>query len=161
MVVLFTGRSGHGKTTLLERLIVLATALGRRVAVIKHTHHEGPFIRGGGDSGRLLRAGAVESILATEGSAMLEAGGGTGPWTTPDELMRLLPSDLDLIFIEGFRHWEGLPRIGVHRGRESMDLPNDCIAIVSDAAAAADRIPIFRFSELPGILTFIDTINGS
>lgn len=158
-VVQFTGRSGVGKTTLIERIIVLASALERRVGTIKHTHHTGPFIPGAGDSGRFLRAGAIESILAAKGVALVESTGDTISWQAPEQLLERMPAEVDLLVIEGFREWRGVARIGVHRGpAASTDLPRDIVALVSDGQAAAPGISHFSFSELPDILRFLDTI---
>lgn len=157
--ILFTGRSGHGKTTLIERLIVLARSMNRNVATIKHTHHPGPFTPGRGDSGRFLQAGAKESILASDGVALIESSGRTTPWRDADDLFTRLPADTDLVLVEGFRSWTGIPRIGVHRGpAPEADLPKDCVAIVSDEESVIAGVPHFRFAQLPDLLLFLDTI---
>ena len=72
-IVSFVGRSGTGKTTLIERLIPELSARGLRVAVIKHDAHRFDIDKEGKDSWRFTKAGAVvSSIVSDEKSAMVE-----------------------------------------------------------------------------------------
>lgn len=58
------GHSGAGKTTLIERLTSLLTRDGRRVAVLKRTHHDVAVDVAGKDSDRCFRAGATVCLQA-------------------------------------------------------------------------------------------------
>lgn len=42
-ILSFVGRSGSGKTTVIERLITEMTARGYRIAVVKHHAHTTPI----------------------------------------------------------------------------------------------------------------------
>ncbi len=56
-VLSFVGRSGTGKTTLIERLIPLLASKGIRIATIKHYMREFDIDREGKDSYRTRRRG--------------------------------------------------------------------------------------------------------
>ena len=58
--------SGTGKTTLLKRLIPELCALGLRPGLIKHTHHDMDVDKPGKDSYELRKAGAAQTIVASE-----------------------------------------------------------------------------------------------
>ena len=57
------GRSGMGKTTLLERLVPHFTEQGLRVSLIKHSHKDIEVDRPWQDSWRLREAGCQEVLL--------------------------------------------------------------------------------------------------
>ena len=66
-VVGLVGRSGSGKTSLLESLIPALTARGLAVGAVKHTSHGFTADRPGKDSYRLYESGAES--LYQEGAA--------------------------------------------------------------------------------------------
>ena len=68
--VVFSGYSNSGKTTLICRLIEELSRRGIVTGAIKHTHHP-VTATDDGDTGRFLRAGASQVILAGEGEAVL------------------------------------------------------------------------------------------
>ncbi len=57
------GRSGMGKTTLLERLVPTLVARGLRISLLKHSHKDIELDRPGKDSHRLREAGCQEVLL--------------------------------------------------------------------------------------------------
>ena len=107
------GRSGSGKTHLIERLIRHFGARGLSVATVKHTHHHDfELDRPGKDSWRHRAAGATETLLVSErGYALL--GDLPEPMDWQDILRRMRP--VDLLLIEGFGQLRDLPRIEVYR----------------------------------------------
>jgi len=64
-VISFVGNSGVGKTTFLEKLIVILKARGYRLAAIKHDVHEFEVDYPGKDSWRLTQAGADIVVLSS------------------------------------------------------------------------------------------------
>ena len=64
-VVCFAGASGVGKTTLIEGMIPAMKALGLRVSVVKHAHHELEIDHPGKDTHRHREAGAFEVVAAS------------------------------------------------------------------------------------------------
>ena len=64
--IAFVGRSGVGKTTLLELVIAVLRRRGLRVSVVKHAHHGFDIDTPGKDSWRHRRAGAFEVVVASD-----------------------------------------------------------------------------------------------
>lgn len=157
--VAFIGPSGAGKTTLIERIIVLASSLGYEVTVIKHTHHSPPFHPGAGDTARFIRAGAVEAILVSPEVTMFASTGMTTGLSEPDSLLDAIPP-AHLVLVEGFSSWQRPARIAV--APSDITEVDDCVAVVSDAPVhdhpTTVDAPRFRFAELAGLFQFVVTI---
>ena len=126
-MVAFVGLSDSGKTTLIEQLIPRLVARNESVAAIKHTHHEVNDSRAG-DTGRFLEAGALPVILAGAGEAIVFA---PDPrrvtFASPHELLRHCA--VDIVLVEGFKSFDGWPRIDAKS-----------VATVEDALTLVDRI---------------------
>ena len=107
------GRSGQGKTTLIEALLPWFHARGWVVNVVKHSHHSIDLEPPGKDSARYRAAGAGEVLLASpyRYAIVRELHDAPEP-PLADLVARLTPSDLTLV--EGFTR-EALPRIEVVR----------------------------------------------
>lgn len=120
------GRSGVGKTTLLEGLVPELVRRGRRVATLKHTHHPWPD-RPGSDSARLLQAGAGLSLLAGP------EGGGLWGWEPPVEALVALAAaaGADCVMLEGYKHGP-YPRLEVVRGAEPLLPAGDLWGLATD-----------------------------
>jgi len=105
------GWSGAGKTTLIASLIRFFAARGMRVGAIKHTHHPlPPNDECSGDTARFRDAGAAVVMLAGDGEATVR--GERVHYDDPSELpARLQPCDV--VLVEGFKRFEGWPRIDV------------------------------------------------
>ena len=82
----FAAWSGTGKTTLLKQLIPALCARGIRPGLIKHTHHDMDVDKPGKDSYELRKAGAAQTIVASQQRWALMT-------ETPDE------EELDLQFL--------------------------------------------------------------
>lgn len=82
----FAAWSGTGKTTLLKKLIPALCARGIRPGLIKHTHHDMDVDKPGKDSYELRKAGAAQTIVASQQRWALMT-------ETPDE------EELDLQFL--------------------------------------------------------------
>ena len=107
------GRSGMGKTTLLERLIPALVARGLRVSILKHSHKDIEVDRPGKDSHRLREAGCQEVLLLgrTRWALMHELRDEAEP-----TLAELLPriQGCDLLLVEGFKSGD-FPKLEVWR----------------------------------------------
>ena len=107
----FAGFSGSGKTTLIKNLVQIFAAQNKRVAVIKHAHHDFQIDRQGKDSYEYRHAGAQEVLIS---SSKLYA----HILKHDDEpnLQVLLDRVLsaDLILVEGFKA-EPFAKIEIHR----------------------------------------------
>ena len=96
------GRSGMGKTTLLERLVPELGARGLRVSLIKHSHKDIEIDRPGKDSWRLRDAGCHEVLLLGERRwALMHELRGAGEPSLDELLPRL--QDCELVLVEGFK----------------------------------------------------------
>lgn len=107
------GRSGNGKTTLIEAMLPELAALGLRVNVIKHSHHDLMLEPAHKDSARFRQAGAHEVMVASpyRFAIMHELREQPEP-SLAEQLARLAPADLTLV--EGFKR-EAIPRLEVYR----------------------------------------------
>jgi len=133
------GRSGQGKTTLIEALLPQFRAFGLIVNIVKHSHHVLEFEPPRKDSARFRAAGAGEVLIASPtGYAIVRELHGQPEPTLAALLARLAPSDLTLI--EGYSRAD-MPRLEVVRPASGLDAlyPGDSriVAIASDVALDA------------------------
>jgi molybdopterin-guanine dinucleotide biosynthesis protein B len=119
-VVGVVGRSGSGKTSLLERLIPHLTSRGLAVGAVKHTSHGFLADRPGKDSYRLYESGAASVALISRQQLAVFArrSVGSGPDVSLDAALASLPEGLDVVLVEGFS-WEPIPRFVLVPGSES------------------------------------------
>ncbi|MFT4190704.1 MAG: molybdopterin-guanine dinucleotide biosynthesis protein B [Comamonas sp.] len=146
------GYSGAGKTTLLEGLIPALAALGQRVSVVKHAHHDFEVDTPGKDSWRHRKAGAHEVLVASDQrwALMRELPAAREPdWR---ELVGRLDAEVDWVLLEGFKHGD-LPKLEIWRAANGKPLgaPRDA-RIVALAKPAADTLP----ESLPAGLPVLD-----
>ncbi|SPZ55186.1 Molybdopterin-guanine dinucleotide biosynthesis protein B [Serratia quinivorans] len=128
--------SGTGKTTLLKQLIPLLKQRCIRVGLIKHTHHDMDVDTPGKDSYELRKAGADQTLVASDRRWALMT-------ETPEQqsldlqylASRFDRSKVDVILVEGFKH-EPVSRIILYRediGRPLEDMLDEfVIAVASD-----------------------------
>jgi len=143
------GYSGSGKTTLLEKLLPRLSALGLRVSVIKHAHHNFDIDQPGKDSYRHRQAGASEVLLTSSARWVLMHELREAPEPALDECLKHL-SPCDLVLVEGYKQ-EAIPKLEVYRpanGKAPLwpDNPH-VVAVASDVALSA---------PLPAHLTALD-----
>lgn len=156
----FAAWSGTGKTTLLKQLIPLLIERGIRPGLIKHTHHDMDVDKPGKDSYELRKAGAVQTIVASQKRWALMT-------ETPDEpevdlrqlAGRMDATSLDLILVEGFKH-ENVPRIllyreGVSHSFDALEIDSHVIAIACDARIKAQKIPVLDINSPAEIADFV------
>lgn len=152
--------SGVGKTTLLERLIPVLRQKAIRIAAIKHSHHDFEIDKKGKDSDRLRTAGAGQVILASpyRTALIIEEDGNTEP-DLQQQLNRLDPSTVDLVLVEGFRHFD-LPKLEIHRPSQQKPLlccnDENIIALACDEAPAVNiKIPTLPLNDEQAVCDFI------
>ncbi|MGM3173854.1 molybdopterin-guanine dinucleotide biosynthesis protein MobB [Dickeya lacustris] len=153
-----TAHSGTGKTTLLKQLIPELHKYGIRVGIIKHTHHDMDVDKPGKDSYELRKAGANQTLVAsnTRWALMTE----TPEQQEPDLnflASRMDPSALDIILVEGFKQ-ENVAKIALYRHTFSNDISTltdkHTLAVASDIEIALD-IPCLDLNQPSQIATFI------
>lgn len=151
------GRSGMGKTTLLERLVPALTAQGLRVSLIKHSHKDIEVDRPGKDSHRLREAGCQEVLLLgrTRWALMHELRGDAEP---PLAYLLSRIQACDLVLIEGFKSGD-FPKLEVWR--EAVGKPplwreaayrDQIRAVASDGALPPDAPAALRLDDLSGVV---------
>ncbi|MDO5707709.1 MAG: molybdopterin-guanine dinucleotide biosynthesis protein B [Andreesenia angusta] len=152
-VVLLSGYSNSGKTTIIEKLLKLFTERGLEIATIKH--HRGNFDIGENkDSTRHLRAGASSVSLISEEDYII-----IKKINKDNGLSEILENikNVDLILVEGYKN-ENFPKIEVYRselGNPRLDKDDqNIIGVVSDDISDED-IPLFKFNEIEKLADFI------
>ena len=152
----FTGSSGSGKTTVIEHVIPLFSAMGLTVSVIKHTHHDFDVDRPGKDSWRQRQAGAREVLLTSDMRwVLMHELRGTPEPELPEQLARLSPCDL--VLVEGFKR-QPIPKLEVYRlaNNTTPGYPTDTriVALATDGEPQT-VLPVFPLDDYRGIASFI------
>ncbi len=107
--------SGTGKTTLLKQLIPWLRQRGIRTGLIKHTHHDIDVDTPGKDSFELRKAGADQTMVASNSRwALMTETPGHDEFSLEYLATRFDSNNLDMILVEGFKH-EDIDKIVLHR----------------------------------------------
>ncbi|MEW5717756.1 MAG: molybdopterin-guanine dinucleotide biosynthesis protein B [Chloroflexota bacterium] len=153
-LISFVGKSGIGKTTLLEKLIAELKRRGYRIAVVKHHAHTTPLDEPGKDSWRFAEAGASAAIVSSPVEiARFER---VPRELTLNEIAAQI-NNVDLILTEGFKR-EAAPKIEVSRAALGTDLvgrAKELIAVASDHPIALD-LPRFDLDDAAGLAAFLE-----
>jgi len=156
--VSFVAKSGTGKTTLLEKVIVQLKERGFRVGVIKHDAHRFDIDHPGKDSYRLSAAGADTMLISSpEKLAMVKKHLAAPPI---EELIATYFQDVDIVLTEGFK-LSGMPKVEVHRKERSDTLlcrgelhDPTLIAVASDEPLDLD-VPVLDLNDPAQVAQFI------
>ncbi|MGE6983227.1 molybdopterin-guanine dinucleotide biosynthesis protein MobB [Kluyvera intermedia] len=151
--------SGTGKTTLLKKLIPELCIRGIRPGLIKHTHHNMDVDKPGKDSYELRKAGAAQTLVASQQRWALMT-------ETPEEgeldlawlVSRMDASRLDLVLVEGFKH-EAVAKILLFREAtghaiDELVIDEHTIAVASDITLDID-VPVLDLNDFEEIVEFI------
>lgn len=151
-MVSIVGKSGAGKTTLIEKLLREFNARGIRVAVVKHHAHTTPVDSPGKDSWRFAEAGAAAVIVSSPAEiARFER---VQRELTLAEIAERV--DVDLILTEGFKR-EAAPKVEISRAELGTDLvarSDELIAVVSDHPVAL-HVPRFELDDATGLVNML------
>jgi molybdopterin-guanine dinucleotide biosynthesis protein MobB len=150
----FVGKSGVGKTTLIEKLVAELKRRGYRIAVVKHHAHTTPIDGRGKDSWRFAEAGASLAVVSSPVEiARFER---VTRELTLNEIAAQI-NGVDLILTEGFKR-EAAPKIEVSRTALGADLvarADELIAVVSDHPITLN-LPRFDLDDAAGIAALIE-----
>lgn len=156
-VIGIVGWSGSGKTTLILKLLRILVARGKRVATIKHAHHEFDVDVPGKDSWEHRQAGAFEVIVSSSRrwAHMHEAADGREA-SLAELLERISPCDL--VLVEGFKS-DTHTKVEVHRpmlGKQAL-FPDDprIIAVASDQQIRGLSLPLLDLNDAEAVADFI------
>jgi len=149
-LVIIAGRSGSGKTSLLERLIPEFKKRGLRVGTIKHHHGDFDIDHPGKDSWRHKKAGAEKTVVSSPTRIGLVMD--VDHDYKPDELIPFL-NEMDIILVEGYKE-EDLPKVEIFRP-EIHDTPlcledGNLIIMMTDSHLEIG-VPIFALDDIKGV----------
>ena len=157
-VAFIAARSGTGKTTLIQGLIIRLKKQNYRVGTVKHTRHEASLDREGSDSWRFTQAGSDVTVLAAMGQlhvmrAMAQ--------TSLDAVLLEASTGTDIVLVEGFKEMP-VPKIEVYRAGHSEELfcrskentDPDLVAVASDTPLDLD-VPVLDLNDPDEICEFI------
>jgi molybdopterin-guanine dinucleotide biosynthesis protein B len=154
-IVSIVGKSGAGKTTLIEKLIKSLKGRGYIVGTVKHAHQGFNMDKKGKDSWRHRNAGSDATLVIAPGAIAL----------VKDEELNVIEeiqvylSDMDIVLVEGFKK-QNLSKIEIFRvdggHKEPLCIGDDNLdAFVTDSDFAPD-VPIFDLKDIKGVVQFIE-----
>ena len=154
-VVSIVGKSGTGKTTFLESLIVEFRKRGYRIAAVKHSPGGMEIDKPGKDSWKFAQAGSDAVVVSSPDKLVLVKS--VDHDSNIEEILRLIGGDFDLVLVEGFKRGKA-PKIEVYRRELGEDLacpPKILSAIVSDEPLNID-VPQFSINDTQAVADFIE-----
>lgn len=155
-VVSIVGRSGTGKTVLIERLIREFKRRGYRLVTVKHVPDGFDVDQPGKNSWRFARAGSDAVVLSSPERVALIKNTDHDP--DVEEILRLAGPDFDLMLIEGFKRGSA-PKIEVHRrelGDELLCSVESLRAVVTDGVLEGCDLPRLPLGDEAAVADFIE-----
>lgn len=140
-VLLLVGRSGVGKTTLLEQAVRALTADGHKVLACKHSHHD-LADQEGTDSARLAEAGASSvALLGQQGFHLF------GHPLGLEDLLPFLASFYDVALVEGGKR-SPYPKVELAGTDSGMLEPERVVAYLQRGDTPDDPRPVVELLEI-------------
>ncbi len=153
--VSIVGKSGSGKTSLIERLITEFKGRGYRIASVKHCPHGMEIDKPGKDSWKFSQAGSDAVVFSSlDKLVFVKNVDGDSSIT---EILRMIGGDFDLVLIESYKK-DRAPKIEVHRKELGDDFicPTEALsAIITDEQLEIDK-PQFPLNDTSAIADFIE-----
>jgi molybdopterin-guanine dinucleotide biosynthesis protein B len=153
-VICIVGKSGVGKTTVIEKLVVELKKCGLRVATLKHNVHGFDIDHEGKDTWRFARAGSdVVAISSSQKVAIIRK---VDHDHSLAELQRFIGPDFDIILAEGFKQDKAI-KIEVHRKELGPDLlcsKEELLAVATDEKLDID-VPQYALEDAQGMVDLI------
>jgi molybdopterin-guanine dinucleotide biosynthesis protein B len=153
-VVSMVGKSGVGKTTILEPIIRELKRRGYRVATVKHDTHDFDIDKPGKDSWRLAQAGS--DVVAISGPRKMALIRQLDEEMPLDDVVGLM-QDVDIVITEGYKRGDRL-KIEVTRAERSRELlcrPEELIAIMTDYSIDMP-VPQFALEDAAGLVDLLE-----
>jgi molybdopterin-guanine dinucleotide biosynthesis adapter protein len=156
IVLSIVGRSGTGKTTLLEKLVRELTGRGYKVGTIKHDVHGFDIDREGKDSWRHKNAGAAMTIISSPTKIALIKDVTFD--AEIDQIVAKYVDDVDIVLTEGYKQSKK-PKIEVFRKAAYDDLlcsgEDNIVAIATDSIHDLN-VPQFNINDAQGLTDLIE-----
>ena len=155
-IVSLVGKSGVGKTTVLERLIREMKRRGYRVGTIKHDTHGFEVDKPGKDSWRHAQAGS--DAVAISGPHKMALIRTLDAEMSVEDIAQLM-GDVDLVITEGYKRGDK-PKIEVTRQERGMELlcrPEELIGIMADYPVDMP-VPQFPLDDAVGIVDLLESL---
>jgi molybdopterin-guanine dinucleotide biosynthesis protein B len=154
-VIAIVGKSGSGKTVIMEKLIAEFKARGYRVGAIKHAHQMVELDAPGKDTWRYSQAGSDAAVVSSPSRITIFKSFDREP--SLEETALLLGDGYDLILAEGFKK-SRVPKIEVCatiNAAEMVCAEAELAAVISDDALPL-KIPRFGREQVKDIAAFIE-----
>ena len=155
-VIAMVGKSGVGKTTVLERVIREVKRRGYRLGTVKHDTHGFDIDRPGKDSWRHAQAGSDSVVISgPRRMALIRQLDEEMPL---NEIVKLM-GEVDLVITEGYKRSD-IPKIEItrlERGTELLCEPEELIAIIADYAVEMP-VPQFSLEDAAGVVDLLEQL---
>jgi len=155
-VISIVGKSGVGKTTVLERVIREIKMRGYRVGTVKHDTHGFEMDKPGKDSWRHAQAGSDTVVVS--GPHKMALIRKVDEEMALDDIVSLM-GDVDLVITEGYKRGNK-PKIEVsrlERGRELLCQPEELIATMTDYPVDLP-VPRFDLDDAAGVVDLLEEL---
>jgi len=155
-VISIVGKSGVGKTTVLERVIHEIKMRGYRVGTVKHDTHGFEMDKPGKDSWRHAQAGSDTVVVS--GPHKMALIRKVDEEMALDDIVSLM-GDVDLVITEGYKRGNK-PKIEVsrlERGRELLCQPEELIATMTDYPVDLP-VPRFDLDDAAGVVDLLEEL---
>ncbi|TET75327.1 MAG: molybdopterin-guanine dinucleotide biosynthesis protein B [Dehalococcoidia bacterium] len=154
-IVCVVGKTGAGKTHVIEMLVAELKNRGYRVATIKHSAHGFDLDQPAKDSWRHAQAGSDAVVISSpQKFALIRK---VDHDSSLAELSRFIGSDFDIILAEGFKQ-DKAPKIEVHRqelGRDLLCAQEELLALATDESMDLN-IPQYSPDDALGLVDLIE-----
>jgi molybdopterin-guanine dinucleotide biosynthesis protein B len=154
-IVCVVGKSGVGKTYVIEKLVAELKRRGYQVATIKHSASGFDLDHEGKDTWRYAQADSdTVAISSPQKIAVIRK---VDHDHTLAELQRFIGPDFDIVLAEGFKQ-DKAPKIEVHRKEFGPDLlcaKEELLAIATDEKLKID-VPQYSLEDAPRLVDLIE-----
>ncbi|MFA5066295.1 MAG: molybdopterin-guanine dinucleotide biosynthesis protein B [Dehalococcoidia bacterium] len=154
-IIAIVGKSGVGKTVIMEKLIAEFKSRGYRVGTVKHAHQTIDLDEPGKDTWRYSQAGS--DAVAISSPLRVTVFNKLDHEPSLEETVRLLGDSYDIILAEGFKDTRA-PKIEVCPTGKPEDLVcngSDLCAVIAKVKRAGKK-PVFGREEITRIADFIE-----
>lgn len=154
-IIAIVGKSGAGKTLIMEKLITEFKARGYCVGAVKHSHQAVELDAPGKDTWRFSQAGSDAVAVSSPSRITIFKNLDREP--SLEQTVLLLGDSYDIILAEGFKTTR-TPKIEVCPTDKTEDMvcsESDLRAVISDGRLSV-KIPVFGRGEIVKVADFIE-----